>query len=168
MAAVTIFSDFGAQGINSLTISIVSSSICHEVMGPDAMILAFWMLSFKSVFFVLLFHFHQEALKFLFTFFRKGGVICVLESLTFLPATLIPTCTSSSLAFCMIYFAYKLNKQGDNIQPWRTPFLIWNQSVVSCIMWVSSPGLHWPVASLGGAMPSVPEWGKLSAVGCVC
>ena len=22
---------------------------------------------------------------------------------------------------------YKLNKQGDNIQPWRTPFLIWNQ-----------------------------------------
>ena len=32
--------------------------------------------------------------------------------------------------FCMIYSAYKLNKQGDNIQPWRTPFPIWNQSVV--------------------------------------
>ena len=29
-----------------------------------------------------------------------------------------------------MYSAYKLNKQGDNIQPWRTPFLIWNQSVV--------------------------------------
>ena len=28
--------------------------------------------------------------------------------------------------------AYKLNKQGDNIHPWRTPFLIWNQSVVPC------------------------------------
>ena len=28
--------------------------------------------------------------------------------------------------------AYKLNKQGDNIQPWHTPFLIWNQSVVTC------------------------------------
>ena len=28
----------------------------------------------------------------------------------------------------MIYSAYKLNKQGDNIQPWRTPFPIWNQS----------------------------------------
>ena len=27
--------------INSLTISIVSPSICHEVMGPDAMILVF-------------------------------------------------------------------------------------------------------------------------------
>ena len=26
--------------------------------------------------------------------------------------------------------AYKLNKQGDNIQLWHTPFPIWNQSVV--------------------------------------
>ena len=26
--------------------------------------------------------------------------------------------------------AYKLNKQGDNIQPYRTPFPIWNQSIV--------------------------------------
>jgi len=32
----------------------------------------------------------------------------------------------------MMYSAYKLNKQGDNIQPWRTPFPIWNQSVVPC------------------------------------
>ena len=31
-----------------------------------------------------------------------------------------------------MYSAYKLNKQGDNIQPWHTPFPIWNQSVVSC------------------------------------
>ena len=30
----------------------------------------------------------------------------------------------------MIYSAYKLNKLGDNIQPWRTPFPIWKQSVV--------------------------------------
>ena len=31
-----------------------------------------------------------------------------------------------------MYSAYKLNKQGDNIQPWLTPFPIWNQSVVPC------------------------------------
>ena len=31
-----------------------------------------------------------------------------------------------------MYSAYKLNKQGDNIQPWCTPFTIWNQSVVPC------------------------------------
>ena len=27
-----------------------------------------------------------------------------------------------------MYSAYKLNKQGDNTQPWRTPFRTWNQS----------------------------------------
>ena len=31
-----------------------------------------------------------------------------------------------------MYSAYKLNKQGDNIQPWDTPFPIWNQCVVPC------------------------------------
>ena len=30
----------------------------------------------------------------------------------------------------MMYSPYKLNKQGDNTQPWCTPFPIWNQSVV--------------------------------------
>ena len=31
-------------------VSTVSPSICHEVMGPDAMIFVFWMLSFKPFF----------------------------------------------------------------------------------------------------------------------
>ena len=47
MAAVTICSDFGAQ---KNKVSHVSPSICHEVMGPDAMILVFWMLSIKPPF----------------------------------------------------------------------------------------------------------------------
>ena len=38
-----------------------------------------------------------------------------LKLLIFLPAVLIPACASSSLAFRMMYSAYKLNKQGDNI-----------------------------------------------------
>ena len=37
--------------INPVTVSIISSSICHEAMGPDAMILVFWMLNFKPTFF---------------------------------------------------------------------------------------------------------------------
>ena len=40
-AAATICSDFGAPKIKALTVSIVSPSICHEVMGPVAMILVF-------------------------------------------------------------------------------------------------------------------------------
>ena len=36
--------------IKSVTVSIVSPSICHEVMGSDAMIFTLWMLNFKPVF----------------------------------------------------------------------------------------------------------------------
>ena len=41
MAAVTIHSDLESKKIKSVTVSIVSRSVCHEVMGPDAMILVF-------------------------------------------------------------------------------------------------------------------------------
>ena len=41
MAAVTICSDFGAPKIKSDSVFTVSPSICHEVMGPDAVILVF-------------------------------------------------------------------------------------------------------------------------------
>ena len=50
-------------------------------------------------------------------------------------AILSPACASSSPALLMMYSAYKLNnKQGDNVQPWCTPFLIWSQSVVPCLV----------------------------------
>ena len=41
MAAVTVCSDFGAPKIKSVTVSIVSSSVCHEVMELDTMTLVF-------------------------------------------------------------------------------------------------------------------------------
>ena len=41
MAAFTVRSDFGAQEIKSVTVSTISPSIHHEVMGPHAMILVF-------------------------------------------------------------------------------------------------------------------------------
>ena len=47
--------------IKSATVSIVSPLICHEVMGPDAMILVFWMLSSKPTFSLSSFTFIQEA-----------------------------------------------------------------------------------------------------------
>ena len=40
----------GTKKIKSVTVSTFSPSICHEVMRPDAMILAFWILSFKPGF----------------------------------------------------------------------------------------------------------------------
>ena len=41
MAAVTIYSDFGAPQNKLYTVPIVSPSICHEVMALDAMIFVF-------------------------------------------------------------------------------------------------------------------------------
>ena len=60
--------------------------------------------------------------------------------LIFLPETLIPVCASSSWAFFMMYSASNLSNQGDSIQPWHTPFLIWNQSVPCSVLAVAS----WP------------------------
>ena len=61
--------------------------------------------------------------------------------LIFLQAILIPASDSDRPAFPMMYSACKLNKQGDNMQPWRTPFPIWNQSVVPCPVLTVVP---WP------------------------
>ena len=70
--------------IKSPTVSIVSTSICHEVMELDAMILVL-NVEFSASFFTLLFHFHQEALHFLFTFCHKGGVIFISEIMDISP-----------------------------------------------------------------------------------
>ena len=63
-----------------------------------------------------------------------------LRLLIFLLAILIPACASSSPAFCMITLN-KLNKQGDNIRPWCTSLLIWNQSIFPCPVLTVAP---WP------------------------
>ena len=126
--------------IKSDTVCIVSPSICHEVMGPDAMILVFWMLSFQPTFSLSFFTFIKRLCSCSLSAIRVVSS-AYLRLLIFLLAILIPACASSSLAFLIMYSAYKLNKQGDNIQPWRTPFPIWNQSVVPCpVLTVAS----WP------------------------
>ena len=43
--------------IKSVTVSTVYQSICHEVMGPEATILVFWMLSLKPTFLLSIFTF---------------------------------------------------------------------------------------------------------------
>ena len=63
-----------------------------------------------------------------------GGVICISEVIDISPCNLDSSLASFSPAFYIIYSAYKLNKQGDNIQPWHTPFPIWNQSIVPCLV----------------------------------
>ena len=79
--------------IKSVTVSIVSPSICHAGMELDAMIFVYWMLSFKPTF-SLSSHVHQEALYFLFAFCHEGGVICISEVIDISPGNL-----DSSLCF---------------------------------------------------------------------
>ena len=98
--------------VKSLTVSIVSQSRCHEVIEPDAMILVFWMLSFKPTFSLSSFTF----IKRLFSSSSLSAIRVVssayMRLLIFLPAILIPACASSSLAFLVMCSEYKLNKQG--------------------------------------------------------
>ena len=80
------------------------------------------------------FHFPLSFSKRLFSSSSLSAIRVVssayLRLLIFLLASLILACASSSPAFHMMYSAYKLNKQGDKIQPWSTPVSIWSQSVV--------------------------------------
>ena len=121
--------------IKAVIVSFVSPSICHEVVVPDAMIYGFWMLSFKPALLLSSFTF----IKRLFSSSSLSATKVV--SYAYSPSNLDSSLSSSSLAFCMMYLVYKLNKQGDNIQPWRTPFPIWNQSVV---LWLVLTVFSWP------------------------
>ena len=114
--------------IKSLTVSIVSPSFFHEVIWPDALIFIFWMLSLKPAFSLSSFIkqtlgvWHNWATELNWTFIKRlfssslftaTRVVssAYLRLLIFLPAILIPACDSPSLAFHMMYSAYKLNKE---------------------------------------------------------
>ena len=113
MAAVTICSDFGAQK-NSLSLFPLFPHLF--AMKWWAMILVFWMLSFKPAFSLFSFIF----IKRLFSSSLLSAIRVVssayLRLLIFLLESLIPTCALSSPAFHIEYSACKLNKQSDNTQ----------------------------------------------------
>ena len=87
------------QKEKSDTVSTVSPSISHEVMGPDAVILVFWMLTFQPT--------YHSSFTFIKRIFNSSSLSAIrvvssvyLRLLIFLPASLIPHCASSSPAFC--------------------------------------------------------------------
>ena len=141
MATITICSDFGAPQNKVSHCFYCFPIYLPWTMGPDAEILVFWMLSFKPTFSLSSFTFIKRLFcssslstkrVVPFAYLRLLIFLPYLRLLIFLLAILIPTYAASSPAFLMMYSAYKLNKQGDNIQPCHTPFPIWNQPVVPC------------------------------------
>ena len=107
MATVTICSDLGAQE-NKVCHCFFSPSICHELMGPDAMIFVFWMLSLKPSF-----SFSSFTFKRLFSSSLSAKRVvssAYLRLLILFPAILIQVYASSSLAFCMEFQFSSVNQ----------------------------------------------------------
>ena len=118
MAAFTIHSDLGAQE-NSLSQfpflpRLFAMMGCHD--------LSFLNAEFQASFSLSSFTF----IKFLFAFFHEGSVTCISEVID-ISSRNLDSSFWSSLPFWMMYFASKLNKQGENIHPWciliQTPSL---------------------------------------------
>ena len=87
-------------------------------MGSDAMILVSWLLSFKPTFSLSSFTF----IKRLFSSSALSAIMVLssayLSYWYFAQQSWFQACASPIPAFHMMCSAYKLNKPGDNIQPW--------------------------------------------------
>ena len=141
MAAVTICIHFGVQKNKVSYCFLCFPTYLPWSDGTGCHDLRFLNVELQANFFTLLFRFF---IRRLFSSSSLSAIRVVssvyLRLLIVLLANLIPAYASSSPAFLMMYSAYKLNKQGDNIQPWCTPFPIWNQSVPCPVLTVVS----WP------------------------
>ena len=104
-----------SKKIESVTVFTFPPSICHAVMWPDSVMLVFWILSCKPAF--SLSSFTLFKIFFSSSFFYASRVVlsAYLRLLRFLLAILSPASESPSPAFLMMYSAYKLNKQGENV-----------------------------------------------------
>ena len=122
----------------SVTVSTFSQPICHDVIEPDAMILGFWMLSFKPGFHSLT---PIKRLWFLFTFCHYSGTICIYN-IVYLPLVFpiyllfhglpslkskISSCLVTSLQiYCFLFRCYRNPKFKPTL--WVT-----HHQIVSCI-----------------------------------
>ena len=117
-------------------------------MGPDVIILVYWMLSFKPTFSFSSFTFIKRLFSSSLSDIRVVSS-AYLRLLIFLLAVLIPACASFSPVFLMVYTAYNLSKQGDNIQPFSSISLHWSLSKaflsLLAILW--NPAFKWEYLS---------------------
>ena len=106
--------------IKSVTVSIFSPSIYRGTRCHD---LSFLNTEFQVSFFSLLSPSSRGSSLSAIRLVSSAN----LRLLIFLLAILIPSYDSSSLAFYMMYCAYRLNKQGRSTQPSCTPLTVLNQ-----------------------------------------
>ena len=106
--------------IKSDTASTVSPSISHEMMGPDAMILVFWMLSFKPTFSLSFFTFIKRTFSSSSLSAIRVVSSAYLRLLIFLLAVLIPACLDSSLDSSLIDSSLDSNLIPASSPAWCT------------------------------------------------
>ena len=140
MAAITIWNDFGAQE-NKVSHCFYCFSICHEVMGLDAMILLFWMVNFKPAFSLSSFTLIKRLFSSSSVYAIRVASSAYLRLLYFSWQSWFQLVIHPAQHFwwCTLH---KLNKQGDSIQPYCTLFPILNQSVAPCLVLTVA---SWPV-----------------------
>ena len=115
MAAVTIHNDFGAQEnnichcIHFFHLKWNDGIICHDLCFLFCFV--FLILSFRKLFHFPLSPTSTDSLVSLHLLPLEWLTFAYLRLLIFLPAILIPACASFSLAFHMMYSAFKLKKQ---------------------------------------------------------
>ena len=160
MAAITVHSDFEAQENKAYHCFHFFPTYLPWSDGTGCYDFSFLNVDILSpAFYSFIF------MKRLFSSFSLSAIMVVssahLMLLIFLPAILIPACTSFSPAFCMMYSSYKLNKQYDNIQLWHTPFLNFEADCCSISGSVSSWLVYTPISLfhlqdivLGSSCPS--------------
>ena len=134
MASVTIYSDFGAQEnkicdcfhIFPFYLPWSDGTRCHDLSFLNVEFKPAFSLSSSTLIWRPFYLFSTSSLS------AIKVVSAYLRLLIFLLEISISASDSLSPAFHMMNSVYKLNKQGDNIQPGCTLFPILNQSAVSC------------------------------------
>ena len=126
--------------IKSDTISTVSPSISHEVMGPDAMIFIFWMLSFKK---------HVVSVS--VCKFKYGWRVCkhriAINELSFI------------LGPFFYLFIYPSNLRGplQSVKYKETKTKLQHLDLVSYLSILVKPTCSWPCHRCIAVHPSAPQ-----------
>ena len=125
--------------MKSLTVSSVSPSICHDVMGPDAMILVFWMLSFSQLFHSPLLLSSRLSLVLVLCFLPEGWYHLHIWGYWYFPGNL-----DSSLCFIQLSIQKTKIMASGPITSWEidgetvekvTDFIFWGSKITADSDW---------------------------------
>ena len=103
-----------SKKIKSVTVSIISPSICHDVMGSDAMILVFWMLSCKSTCSLCFFSFIKRLLSSSsLSAIKVAGWQYTALNYSF--PGLEPICSSMSGTKCCLFICIQISQEAGKV-----------------------------------------------------